>query len=257
MTASKPRTLNVLALRRKRLISHLKRSNVWGAHFSEKSGCFKFVNANGKLYTASGLVPSLKKVFWPNYKYEKLKRKTRRQGERDKYGGLARGTIMHEQLRLWANEASRGEIRSQYLTMHKYTRKAIGFMEENELTPVRAEVVAFDPCSRVATAIDMVCMNKQGHVILIEWKSGMDSYFDRGNSSMHGPHVVSNCPRNQAFMQLLFGKMMLEQHHAVRSDADYVVQVHKDGVDPFPLPDAMLKKQRQLYEHFFMCHTMK
>lgn len=233
--------------------------------FDENRRCFKLNRMNGKPKTVKGLVPSLRKVFYDQYNYLKAntktgkrrKKKVRREEEEDEedvvkdvYGGTVRGTIVHKQLAMLAENCSLEEFQSQFIAVHPYTIKGFKFLKEMGLTPIAAEVPIGDPNMMVGTAIDMICLDPNERVVLIEWKTGMDESFTKGDKNMDGPALLNNCPMNQACLQLLFGKMMLERNYGLRSSIDLVVHIRKDGVKPIPIPENILAQKTRLYEYF-------
>lgn len=228
--------------------------------FSDATRCFR---VNGK--SVPGLLPNLKEVFWPEYEYVKPTFKVNKQDQnrkqhskpkglkRDVYGGLVRGSIVHNQLRMYANRASIEEFESQYCAIHEYTEKAISALKIWKFIPITGEYALFNASPlNIATAADMICMNESGELVLIEWKTGMDTYFKRGNGPMHGPlqGIYNNCPLNQAYIQLLFTKTLLESELSMCIKHAYVVQINSDGIERYTLPSIINKKRNQLITYF-------
>lgn len=216
--------------------------------FCDKSRCFR---VNGRVI--SGLIPKLKELFWSTYEYKKQKY-VKYGGERDVYGGLVRGTIVHNQLRMYGNRCSEDEFKSQYVSLHEFTEKAIKALKIWKFKPIRSEYPVCDTkFLGVATAIDMICLNSSGKLILIEWKCGMANYFQQGNNSMDGPlKNLNNCPLNQAYLQLLFTKAIFEKQHNISIEHSYVVQITKKKVVPYELPQSLIQQQNALYNYVFI-----
>jgi len=246
------------------MAEHIKTLRTYFSHpkdveFSDATRCFR---VNGK--SVPGLLPSLKEVFWPEYEYTKPKFQKKEKGrgkkkekggglKRDVYGGLVRGSIVHNQLRLYANRASVEEFEDQYCAIHEYTEKAISALKIWKLVPITGEYALFNQFPlNVATAADMICMNEAGELVVIEWKTGMDNYFKRGSNQMHGPMkgIYNNCPLNQAYVQLFFTKTLLESELSVKIKHAFVVQINSDGITRYPLPSTISQKKNQLISYF-------
>jgi hypothetical protein len=218
-------------------------------YFDEEKRYFKIKTEKNGFKLAKGLVPSLRSVFYNNYKFEQSKFPTKKKIKRDIYGGQIRGSIVHKQLMMYANKYSVEEFKKQYLSIHPYSIKAFRFLKINEWIPIIAELPVADPDLMIATAIDMICINTKGEIILIEWKTGMDNYMLQGTQSMDGPIKDNNCPLNQAHLQLLFGKIFLEKNHGIKSDKEYVVQIKEEGVVSYSLPKEYLQRKNALYNY--------
>lgn len=242
-----------------KLAAHVRTMRNYFSHpkdveFSDASRCFK---VNGK--SVPGLLPSLKEVFWPEYEYVKPKIKSKKDKvpKRDVYGGLVRGSIVHNQLRLYANRASVEEFQGQYCAIHEFTEKAISALKIWKFVPITGEYALFNQFPlNVATAADMICMNESGELVVIEWKTGMDTYFKRGNDQMSGPlqGIYNNCPLNQAYIQLFFTKTLLESELSMRIKHAYVVQINSEGIVRYPLPTTITQKKNQIITYF--CQKM-
>ncbi len=202
-----------------------------------------------------GLTKKLRAVFWPDYEYQKPPKAAGngKRARRDIFGGLDRGKIVHNQLRMHINGATKNEFRSQFVAWHPYTKNAVDALQAWKLTPIIAEFPVVDDGLNIATAADALCVNDDGQLVLVEFKTGMSRYFDLGNAGMHNTHGVgklNNCPRNQAHMQLLFTKMMLEYTHNLRIAEAFVIQIRDDDVVRYRLPKTLQKNAANLRMSF-------
>jgi len=217
--------------------------------FCDKTRCFRVNNR-----PVSGLLPKLKKLFWSKYEYKEQKYKKNKE-EKDIYGGLVRGTIVHNQLRMYGNRCSEKEFKKQYVSLHEFTEQAIEALKTWKLKPIRSEYPVCDmKFLKIATAIDMICLDSMGKLVLIEWKCGMSNYFQQGNNTMDGPlkNQINNCPLNQAYLQLLFTKILFERQHNISIGKSYVVQITKKKTIPYELPQQLIKQQNTLYNYAFI-----
>ncbi len=198
----------------------------------------------------SGLLPQLRRACWSNYEWTASRYKTRATGIASRNEGLNRGDIVHEQLRDFVNEG--WEIaEKKHGRLHPYTKKAVAVMNEWKWRPIIAELTVYDPTIDIATKVDCVCLDANDDIVLVEWKCGMDNYICRGNGSMQGPlgRLYSNCPLNQALVQLLFTQMFVENGYGVVPRKAYVVQIHSDGIEPYDIPSDMRALRQACYDH--------
>ncbi len=228
-------------------------------HFSENEAAFKLRvpshdDTSHKERTLKGLLPGLRRAFWPTYKYVRS-RFGGSTGVRSAHAGRRRGTTVHSQLESYANETDFEVFVSRHPALHPYAKKAIKALEIWKLEPIRAELAIADPILMIGTAIDMVCVDEEGRLVIIEWKCGMDHYMMRGTASMRGPlgAFYSNSPLNQAYFQLLFERAILQYHYGVVPAKAYVVQIEMDDIMPYPLPEELIRKQGVLYDYFTQC----
>lgn len=228
------------------LIRLLKDQSNDVVYFSREERCFKRKSAERAELYVRGLLPKLKKVFWSSYEYEKpVYSALKKTGSvRGKLGGLYRGDMVHHQLELCTNKGIEA-AKIVYDGLHSFTEKAILAMIQWEWRPIIAEMPVYNEATNVATKIDLVCLDKHEDIVLVEWKCGMENYLCKGNAEMDGPFkgLYSNCPLNQAYVQLLFTKLFVERAYRVHIKKAYVVQIHTDGITPFPIPKEMLRIQ--------------
>ena len=203
----------------------------------------------------SGLLPSLKRVFWPEYQYVPSKYGGTT-GVRSSFEGRARGTLVHDQLRSYIND-KKSVFLKKHSELHFYTKKAIIAMKEWELKPIAAEFIVYDENSRRATSIDALCMDKDYNLVVIDWKCGYDHFLMRASRSMKGPleNKYSDCPLHQAYLQVLIDRVMLERFYGARVSKCYVVQITMEGILYFSPPTDLIENRNILYD--YMNDTIK
>lgn len=235
----------------KKVLNFLNHPNHDLIEYSRRQRCFRLKGKKKKI--VKGLVPVLKKCFWKNYVYQSSPYKNLSTGVTNKYEGMARGAMVHEQLECYVNsDMNIKEVKKRFGRVHPYFKKAVLAMREWGWRPIISELPIYDPGLHIATKIDLICVDDKGKIILVEWKCGMDNYGRRGNAPMLGPlrKSFSNCPINQAFVQLLFTKMLL-QNYDLHPEKSYVVQISSEGILPHPLPKKMRDAQTGCYGYVF------
>jgi hypothetical protein len=230
-----------------KFVNHEKHNKIY---FDEHRKCFKLIT-NAKLnqeIKLPGLKPLLQQIFFPDYEYTR-KKGDASSGVSNPFEGIERGEIVHEQLMDYFN-LTKNEFIKKQPKLHFYTSKTIKALKEWNLKPMFSEICIWN--NNVATRMDGGCTDELNQFILLEWKTGMDGYFLRGNSDMKGilQGMISNSPLNQALLQLLISKVMIENEYNVSVHKEYVVHIHKDGIIPYEIPKKILEMKIQIYDYF-------
>lgn len=230
----------------KAFLEHPKHKQI---RFDETFKRFALSTPNGEV-TLPGLNEHLRDVYFPDYVYIR-KSTDGTTGAGSIAGGMMRGQVVHEQLMDFAN-MSKVQFEKSYkdANVELYTKKAVLALREWGYKPMWAEVCVWN--ETIATRIDCIVTNKDGDFILIEWKTGMDNYFKRGSGPMKGvlKEKYSNSPLNQAHLQLLMSRMMIEREYGIEVDNQFVVHIHGNGVDKYPLPPTMEELKNTIYNIF-------
>lgn len=202
----------------------------------------------GKMQKIPGLTKVLKKVFWPDYKYQSSHFSIST-GAKDSYDGINRGKTVHSQIDYWFKSPK--ERLNIEKTVHPYTRKIISAMRMWKMQPFLSEHVVWDKHGNLCTAIDAIVKLEDGSYAVVEWKCGFDGYIERGNGFMHVPHRndIPNSPLNQAFFQLAFGCLMLRNFTDIKFSHAYVIQINQEGIAKYELPEYFNAETPILYSH--------
>jgi hypothetical protein len=196
-----------------------------------------------------GIKQYLKEIFFPDYEYVK-KKGDASSGVTNMDEGIERGEIVHGQLEDYFN-LTKEEFIKNHSQLHFYTSKAIISLKKWDLKPLFSEICVYNK-NIIGTKLDAVCTNDLGEFILIEWKTGGDGYFLRGNAEMRGvlKGVISNNPLNQSLLQLLVTRCFIEKEYNVKVHDSFVAFIQKDGVIPEYIPDTLLELKDIIYEYF-------
>ena len=242
---------------REPILELIARSGADGVDFDKEARSFRNRNGGGR---PAGLIPKLKRAFWPNYQcagttsHKRFRRK-KKTDIRHPSEGMRRGSAVHDQLELLTNGGP-GALRRKQEALHAYTRKAVAGMKVWKWRPRRAELTVFDRVLNIATRADMLATGAKGQLILLEFKTGYDNYFECGSGAMCGPlrQHISNSPKHQALLQLFFTRELIERNYGVRIDESYVVHIHCDGVTPHKLEGTFNdgRMRQRLWDHLEM-----
>jgi hypothetical protein len=218
--------------------------------------CFKISDIDGKQIKAKGLTSLLKSIFWSNYDYyASTNTKTHKHNTGLKFPnqGQQRGKKIHRDMQRYIDFVTQ-RVEKRPKRFHEYSRKLIVALEKWGLIPIDSEHPVADMAINVASAVDIICRNERNELVLIEVKTGMDNYIQKGNSTLQGPlsGIFNNCPLHQAFLQLIMTAEMMKQTSGlyISDDNLYVVQVHNSGCSPFVLPQKFREKRSEIYSYF-------
>ena len=211
------------------------------------------MDENSKEIYVKGLLPVLSKFFWPDYEFipSAYKKKGNKTGISNRFEGLYRGDIVHKQLELYVNKGGIKSIHLLFNSIHPFTKKAIIALNLWKWVPIVSEFTIYDENLNLATRVDLLCLDESKDIVLVEWKCGMDNYVNRGNKPMKGPlkESYSNSPSNQAYLQLLFTKLIIEYTYDVRIKKSYIVRIFADGIEPYFLPKLLSGKANIVYQY--------
>jgi hypothetical protein len=249
--------------------------------YSEDAECFTrklMVRGEETWVKCSGLLPSLKRVFWSNYEYVQSAYGEGGGGGgggggvRSRMQGLMRGSLVHEQLRSYINMDDISRFKAEHPRLHPFTSTAIAAMQAFRLRPLIAELPIVDPELGIATAIDAICMDTvDNKLVIIDWKCGMADYMMRGNKPMRGflGKKYSNCPLHQGYLQLLFTRAILRKYYGVTVDNLILMQLKHDSastaqheqtgkwnefVQPYQLLPEWIAQEDRIYEYLAERH---
>jgi hypothetical protein len=193
-----------------------------------------------------GLTSFMREVFYPDYVYVR-KSTDGTTGVSSMKEGMERGTKVHLELMEYFNNSKKDFLQT-HKDLQPYTAKVITAIDIWELKPLCGEICVFN--KDWATRIDAIMTDSKFKFIVADWKCGMDDYFERGNAPMKGPLAMfSNCPKNQAFVQVLL-TMALVEEYGVKVDEGLVINVNKSSVKPCYIPKEMLELKDIVYKYF-------
>lgn len=107
-----------------------------------------------------------------------------------------------------------------------------------ELQPVDTQVPVGCQTLRVATAVDVVCMDKFGRHCIVEIKTGFENYYHRhtGTPLAHISPPQTDSPANQHQLQLFVTEALFRRTFPGRRHGPaFVLRVDSFGVDVMPL----------------------
>lgn len=223
------------------------------------SGAYYHIGQKGVPESLSGELPRLSKVYWSHsdiYKQMRdMKKTTNGKGagpitkQRAKKGGgrfqgLITGTQVHKEMRDFTVLDSKNFTKQYGRSLHPYCARLLNvILERMDLLPFLPEFDIYDESLHIGTSIDMVCLDKAGKLVLLEFKTGYKDYFDGEDGFMAG--VLSgmrNTPQNQATLQLTCSAQILHRKYDVplQQMRLYIMRVDDETLDIIPVDDQFV-----------------
>lgn len=223
-------------------------------------GAYYLKSASGKYELLTGLLPRLRKTFYPDVNFYNLlkkpksfpekiskrrkaalarsdvkqvsKKKTKKTSKGWHYGRI-RGTIVHEEIEDFIFFDAKN-FRKKHPSIHLYTQRILKFiLETMGWKLLRSEFNICDETLRIGTSIDIVAVTNEGKLVLIEVKCGFADYFDRSDGYMKGAlHKLTNSPHNQARLQIITAALLVVKNHGIPLNdlLLYVIRVDDDDL---------------------------
>jgi hypothetical protein len=244
-----------------------------------QGSCFYMINKKtGKYEPLKGLLPSLKKAFWPETNFytvsstiagQKRKRSntsTRRRGRNNKnikqiavphnkgrHFGSIRGSQVHKQLEDFIL-LDKKNFDKKYGRLHIWTKRILLYIIEQEWQPIFSEFHIFDEDLRIATSIDMICITPEGKLIILEFKTGYSGYWRKSNKGerISGPlkSIMANNPLNRAKLQLAFSMLFLIKHHQIVNMEGWIIRIDQKELEAIKLDCNFLRiYSKSMYKH--------
>lgn len=241
-------------------------------------GAYYYKNKLGKYIILTGLLPKLRKTFYPDINIFNLlkkptsgvtKKKRRKKGEKKVkkvpkvskgwHYGRIRGTIVHQEIEDFIFFDSKN-FRKKHPSIHVYTERILRFiLETQKWRLLRSEFNIYDEALGLGTSIDILAVTNEGKLVLIEVKCGYTGTFDNNDGHMLGPlHKLTNSPHQQANLQIITSALLVVRHHNVPLDnlLLYVIRVDDDDLHYYKINnDYVQKKGPKIYAQLLRENT--
>lgn len=231
--------------RHQSVVSLLTNQNNQRIVFAGKA--FHDIDERGAYQILTGLLPVLKRTFWPLVDMQKILRKPSTKGIQKKqkkqkksltatrdakkgqqqqpkkkkkfnagkgrFFGSIQGTQVHQELEDYIQLDEKNFKKKHGDKLHPWTRRIVQEVLERGWYPLQCEFkVGERQVLRIGTAIDMVCVDTAtGDLVFIEFKTGYSGCFETSDGSqMKGClDFMQNSPLNWASVQITAGVLLL------------------------------------------------
>jgi len=217
------------------------------------SGAYYHLDKEGKYRILSGLLPRLRSVYWPGSSiYQQMKSvktapraKQAKHASKGRFAGVIRGSQIHKELRDFVVLDGKN-FKKNHKRLHPFSSRILRVIVETmKWMPFLPEHDIYDEDWGVGTSIDMICLDKDGRLILLEFKTGYKDYFENPDGYMqHTLARMSNTIQNQATMQLTSAALILEKkyHVPVEQMRLYVIRIDDETLDIVPVDRSFVQK---------------
>lgn len=231
------------------------------------SNAFYHVDEKGTYHILSGLLPTLKRNFWPTTNMNQIMKKPTTKGitkgrgkvkkEKEKkpktpnagkgrFFGSIQGTRIHHELEDFILLDDKN-FRKKHGTLHPWTKRILNYIIcQMKWFPLQCEYKVGDISKRLGTAIDMICVNPaNGHLVFIEFKTGYKLYFENSDGYMSKClNFMPNSPLNWANVQLTAGViMLLRQNPSIKLDetSSFVIRIDDENLYSYHINNTFIK----------------
>lgn len=237
---------------------------------------FFYIDAKRAYQILEGVLPVLKRSFWPHTNMTKIlktptskgvKQTKKRRGARGaaapvakkanigkgRFFGSIQGKQVHSETEDFILLDEKNFRKKHGGTMHDWTRRLLmDLIGRMRLYPIQCEFKVGDLALRMGTAIDMICVNPAtGHLVFLELKTGHADYFENTDGTMmrRSLKFLRNSPLNWANVQLTTGVLLLlRQNPTLNLDhtRSYVVRIDDQDLFYYALDNEFIRRMRPI-----------
>lgn len=214
------------------------------------SSSYYRMDGDGKYKRLQGLLRRLKACYWPENNYFKAKKSQKSakgitKRSKGKFQGLIKGTKVHKELKDFVQlDGKNFKKNRKYL--HNYSGRILNaIIVRKGWKPFLPEFDIFDEVLGIGTSIDMVCLDKEGNLILLEFKTGYKGYFEERDGFMrHSLATFPNTVLNQATLQIVTAGLILERRYEIPlSKMRFcVMRIDEEALDIIPIVNEFASK---------------
>lgn len=204
---------------------------------------YTFMHGNKRL---SGVHKLLEEWYYPNFTLPRPRSYTSSSSNEVKDPGakfgLLRGCKVDHQVTKWIKGAVKAYPYEHKLpdNSHFSTKRFVAVLDHERWKPVNAQLTVSHLEAGIATAVDAVVKDKDENIILIENKVGFENTFELVDPKrpimIVGEKNIPNSPKNHAFLQLIFTKLLYIHSGFPPPIQCYVIRIGVKGVELYPLP---------------------
>lgn len=225
------------------------------------------VDVKGCHHILSGLLPVLKRSFWPTTDINKImrtpstkkkkggktkeKKKKSANAGKGRFFGSIQGSRVHRELEDFILLDDKN-FHKKHGAPHPWTRRIIMYIvNQMKWCPLQCEYKVMDEDLSMATMIDMICVNPlNGNLIFLEFKTGYKTSFENSDGRMKRClSFMPNSPLNWANIQLTAGVVMLLRHIPsikLEETSSYVIRIDDEDLFAYHVDNVFIKAMNPL-----------
>lgn len=219
------------------------------------NNAFYHVDEKGTYHILSGLLPTLKRNFWPNTNMAQIMKRpkkskgvtkgTKKTGGGGRFFGSIQGSRVHHELEDFIILDDKN-FKKKHGALHPWTKRILAYVVcQMKWLPLQCEYKVGDVAKRIGTAIDMICVNPaNGHLVFLEFKTGYKLYFENSDGRMSKClSFMPNSPLNWANIQLTTAVIMLLcQNPTIKIDetSSFVIRIDDENLDSYHIDNTFI-----------------
>ena len=226
------------------------------------NNAFYHVDEKGIYHILSGLLPTLKRNFWPDTNMTRIMKRPKKDKKETKNGmkkakkgtktggggrffGSIQGSRVHHELEDFILLDDKN-FRKKHGSLHPWTKRILAYVVcQMKWLPLQCEYKVGDVTKRVGTAIDMICVNPvNGHLVFLEFKTGYKLYFENSDGRMSKClSFMPNSPLNWANIQLTTAVIMLLRQNPtikIEETSSFVIRIDDENLDSYHIDNTFI-----------------
>lgn len=218
------------------------------------SSCYYYLDRENKYRRLQGLLPRLKACYWPESNYFKTRKRVgttpKKVGaggaRKGRFQGVIKGVKVHRELKDFVQLDAKNFKKIHNKFLHNYSARILNaIVNRMGWQPFLPEFDIFDENLGIGTSVDMICLDKEGNLILLEFKTGYSGYFEESDGFMKSALAkLPNTVLNQATLQVVSAGLILERCYQVAPERMryYVMRVDQHSLDIIPIENEFARK---------------
>lgn len=195
----------------------------------------------------SGITKPLQRLFYPYQKSATT--------GGAKTGGSARGNVTDSEL---ASLINKGAMPSERFSV--YTERTLAYLYKHKLKPVAAQFLVYDERMRLATELDLVCIDLArpvtNNVVNIQLKTGFDKNYDTACGRFLSPSKrpdsmiakIQTSHKTKHQLQVLVEHMMVQINYDRALAKSSVIVMSEDVVSMYDVNAELYDAKYEIYD---------
>lgn len=230
---------------------------------------FFHIDNRGVHRILTGLLPTLKRNFWPSTDIKQIlrkpsvkkqqkgtksvpkkkKKKPAGNSGKGRFFGSIQGSRIHRELEDFILLDDKN-FKKKHGLLHPWTKRILEYVVgQQKWMPLQCEYKVFDARRRIGTALDMICVNPvTGHLVFLEFKTGYKTTFENSDGFMSKClDFMPNSPLNWANIQLTASvHMLLALNPGIQLNetSSYVLRIDDEDLCVYHLDNRFISRMQ-------------
>lgn len=199
-----------------------------------------------------GITKPIQAVFYPYHKSAST--------GGSKTGGASRGNLTDREIQMLVNE---GRMPDNGESFSKYTEMVLEYLHRHKLRPFAAQFLVYDTNLRMATELDLLCvdMARDSHVnvVNLQVKTGFDNNYDTPGGRFLSPYVpasplkrIQKSHRTAHALQALVEHMMVQINYNRELCDTFILVVSEDVTSLYRISEELRRLEYDIYHNLYL-----